>query len=366
MRIIYRYRNLGLAPLDLWVAEPVEGLTQRDVAVVALNQPAVQTVDTGSTTVTRYRVAPFRVLTVVWEFTPTEASPGGGVLSPPDRARCLRVSPQVGREAPIVRRAEELASGMVDAVDIARRLHEELITAYKYRYPVWRRGALAMERSRSGDCGQFAALFVAWCRALGIPARAVVGTLISAPGMHPHAWAEFWSDRLGWVPVDPSLGQAAADPAQFFGWLPADRFAFSYDLDNPLPQYGAAVRFPPLGQLLTPLFIGGKHVRWGAQTIEGAIPWLQPAYPRAYSGWGPNFLLSASMGGWSTETTARAIPWRSPTFLVLLGLLTAGVQQAGDLTSVRGIVYAGWLLEVLSVGLILLILAPMLRTIRPR
>ena len=63
-----------------------------------------------------------------------------------------------------------------------------------------------MQRSRCGDCGQFTALFVAWCRAVDIPARPVIGTFID--GFKPHVWAEFWLDKVGWVPVDPSYGQA--------------------------------------------------------------------------------------------------------------------------------------------------------------
>jgi hypothetical protein len=61
-------------------------------------------------------------------------------------------------------------------------------------------GALAGLRSGHGDCEELSCVFIAACRASGIPARIVWG-----PG---HTWAEFaLADSEGkfvWIPVDPS------------------------------------------------------------------------------------------------------------------------------------------------------------------
>ncbi|MDD7970859.1 transglutaminase-like domain-containing protein [Roseinatronobacter alkalisoli] len=76
--------------------------------------------------------------------------------------------------------------------------------ALRYQYPRDARGAATSLRRGSGDCGEYAFVFVALCRAAGIPARPVFG-LITAPWMAtPHAWAEAW-DGDGWLPVDPNL-----------------------------------------------------------------------------------------------------------------------------------------------------------------
>ena len=61
----------------------------------------------------------------------------------------------------------------------------------------------------NGDCGAYSALFVAACRANGIPAREVWGVTKAstrfAPAGHlaSHVWAEVYLDGLGWVPVEP-------------------------------------------------------------------------------------------------------------------------------------------------------------------
>ena len=72
------------------------------------------------------------------------------------------------------------------------------------------RGALATLRKGQGDCSQYAFLFTAFCRALGIPARVV--SVVWLDGVR-HRYAEFWLPGYGWIPADPAAGQAL-DPAR--------------------------------------------------------------------------------------------------------------------------------------------------------
>ncbi|NVO66206.1 transglutaminase-like domain-containing protein [Methanofollis tationis] len=61
-----------------------------------------------------------------------------------------------------------------------------------------------------GDCGTQSMLFSAFCRSLGIPARAIGGyqmILADAPGAH--FWAQYYLPGYGWVPVDPTVADAA-------------------------------------------------------------------------------------------------------------------------------------------------------------
>lgn len=65
----------------------------------------------------------------------------------------------------------------------------------------------------SGVCQDHAHLFIACCRAWGIPARYVSGYLHTSAedGRHlaTHAWAEALVDYLGWVSFDPCNRQSA-------------------------------------------------------------------------------------------------------------------------------------------------------------
>lgn len=61
-------------------------------------------------------------------------------------------------------------------------------------------------RLRSGVCQDFAHLFIAVARAMGVPARYVSGYVYSGTGAPvvgaSHAWAEAWLPRRGWIGYD--------------------------------------------------------------------------------------------------------------------------------------------------------------------
>jgi transglutaminase-like putative cysteine protease len=63
-----------------------------------------------------------------------------------------------------------------------------------------------MADSKDGEAGDFAALFVALCRARGIPARPVVGAYTQSGLNSQTIWAEFYLEQVGWIPVDAEAG----------------------------------------------------------------------------------------------------------------------------------------------------------------
>lgn len=86
----------------------------------------------------------------------------------------------------------------------------------------------------SGVCQDHAHIFIACCRAWGIPARYVSGYLHTSAedGRHlaTHAWAEALVDDLGWVSFDPSNRQSATQAYV--------RLAVAFDYQGAAPVRG--------------------------------------------------------------------------------------------------------------------------------
>ncbi len=126
-----------------------------------------------------------------------------------------------------------------------------------------------------GDCEERSALFVALCRARGLPARTVQtpGPTLDAPG---HVWAEVWLPTAAgdgiWAPVDPGAG--------WFGELPVAQLVL---------QKGDAFKIPglpgPAVRYLSPRARGTEPAPELAfdlaVTTEDGTPIVPPAAPAA-------------------------------------------------------------------------------------
>jgi transglutaminase-like putative cysteine protease len=107
---------------------------------------------------------------------------------------------------PVVRFARRVTaaaarSPLVDALALAEAIFERMAGRPDAGPP----SALRMLAAFRGDCDHATALLVACLRALGHPARALVGYRLWQGRLAPHAWAECWEDRRGWFPVDATL-----------------------------------------------------------------------------------------------------------------------------------------------------------------
>jgi len=71
------------------------------------------------------------------------------------------------------------------------------------------RGALWALQNHKGVCFDFACLFVALLRAVGIPSRISEGIVLDgSSGFIVHDWAEVYLGGIGWTPYDPTWNQA--------------------------------------------------------------------------------------------------------------------------------------------------------------
>ncbi|WP_345071907.1 transglutaminase domain-containing protein [Hymenobacter fastidiosus] len=128
----------------------------------------------------------------------------------------------------------------------ARAIYNHVVATVQYDKTGqgWGRGDIYYAcDARRGNCTDFHAVFIGYCRALGIPARFSIGFPLppergTGEVKGYHCWAEFYTPATGWVPVDAS--EAAKDPARrtyFFGAHDENRLEFSRGRDLTLaPQ----------------------------------------------------------------------------------------------------------------------------------
>ena len=119
------------------------------------------------------------------------------------------------RESPAVKK---LAAQWQHITDRGVLLRE--VTHFVFRYITdknYRHGTLSASETiatRSGDCTEHAVLATALLRALGVPARALYGLVLSDDGrFFFHHWIEAHTG-VGWVPADPTFGATPADAAR--------------------------------------------------------------------------------------------------------------------------------------------------------
>lgn len=100
-------------------------------------------------------------------------------------------------------------------MEAARDLTARIYADFAYDPGATHASTLALDSfaERRGVCQDFAHVFLACCRALGVPARYVSGYLLTHPpaGQEKligadasHAWASVWCPVAGWVDFDPT------------------------------------------------------------------------------------------------------------------------------------------------------------------
>lgn len=127
----------------------------------------------------------------------------------------LASSPLIDRSQPLDAFLAELAvpedstfaSGLAGLMD---KVHNRLA----YEKNVTHAGTKVSEALELGKgvCQDYAHLFIASCRGLGLPARYVSG-YVNHPGeIATHAWCQVWSGpAAGWADVDPTRGEIVGD-----------------------------------------------------------------------------------------------------------------------------------------------------------
>lgn len=194
-----------------------------------------------------------------------------------------RPLPHVPVDDPTVRDiAGNLRSGRSSPYRIAEAAYVATLDSLLFALGRRDRSVRAGLESGYGDDFTYAMLFTALTRAARVPARPVGGILVTADERaYAHFWAEFYVTGIGWVPVDPALGDGAF-PASFpvpenprlfyFGTLDNHRVAFYRGFDETHPTYLNGVRNDPAD----PYTLQRSYAEAGARVERFRLIWHRP------------------------------------------------------------------------------------------
>ncbi|MGQ7276403.1 transglutaminase-like domain-containing protein [Brevibacillus thermoruber] len=332
-RVDYTYDNRQRSQVDLWLALPAPSMTQRSIRILSQTTPretallptenplAYYEVGTGQRVVLSFSFDAYETRLVPAKTAEDQTdgeTAGAAVLTDEKRQFYLRSTPLVPVNEDIRDEALRIVGDAREPLEQARRLFDHIVAHYRYHWPPTERGALAMRCHKKGDCGEFSFLFAAYCRALGIPCRTVIGAW-AAGKFQAHAWNEFFVDGVGWIPVDASVAAAMKNPLKqlafvtrygtrssgrrYFGSLEGKRVIFSFDSSLPLiPAYPDDTQ-PPVPAGYQSFMVGGEMLAWGYRSQQGTAPYLQPAYVR-FAGKPEPASVADYMGTWQVSETA--------------------------------------------------------------
>ena len=165
-------------------------------AVFHLNHPRASEVVTISGDATIYRMD----LSTVMHKTPPSPQPDAAAL-----ASYLVSEKDIEVTAKTMQATAQTISGKSN-LEIVRNIMAYVINNVTYVYRNAEPGALWTLILHEGDCKGFSELFVALCRAKGIPARRCRGFMGEPQARFYtmfHAWAEAYIAPYGWVAFDP-------------------------------------------------------------------------------------------------------------------------------------------------------------------
>lgn len=256
----------GTKALDVWLPVPHSDQSQ-DVRELKIDAPAPYAIATdqyGNQLLhLRPATAPGAPLTVTLTALVTrrehlnlsatdDHAPAETEAQDPNLARWLAPDRLVPLDFKIKAQAEEVVAKAGAKTDLqkARAIYEHVVSTVTYDKTGegWGRGDIYYAcDARRGNCTDFHAIVIGYCRALGIPARFSIGLPLPPQRGRGeikgyHCWAEFFTKQTGWVPVDASeAAKNLGKRAYFFGAHDENRVEFTRGRDlNLLPRQAGA------------------------------------------------------------------------------------------------------------------------------
>jgi len=137
-------------------------------------------------------------------------------------------------DALIIQAAQDAVGSETNPYLKAKQIFQYVAEHLHYEFNDGLQGARLTLQLGSGECGDYASVFVAMARAAGIPARPVVGYHAQS-GEQYHVWAEFYLQGIGWVPADAQFGDMGGTADFWYlGNNPNTRVIMSKNFNIPL------------------------------------------------------------------------------------------------------------------------------------
>lgn len=286
----------------VYLALPPEHLNQKDVYIEKIDPEPIKITSAGENRIAFFDLKESTRIEVRCRYSSYEA-----LLE--NRAERLDTKEEYLRSEPLIEitpEIKELARSIIrderDKMKQARAIFDWIKNDIRYRRPKIKLGNLITLKDRKGDCGGMSFLFASLCRSIGIPARCIFGWWAIGPGkVGPHAWAEFYTTKTGWVPVDCSIAvltqganslkhlygfysgidlyDTPRDPNYYFGNIDNKRIIYSIGtdllLDPPYPDQG----FDRDDYEKWTFIINDRKFVFGKESIDGKVPlYIQPFY----------------------------------------------------------------------------------------
>ena len=148
-----------------------------------------------------------RIEVVRRDFPPKEAA-----WDPADYRQWLAPTSLGPIDGPVKALADQITKGKSTVLAKARAIYDWTCDNM-YRDPATigcgKGDVCRLLQTRGGKCTDIHSVFIALCRAAGVPAREVFGVRLGKKAQQDittwqHCWAEFYLPGYGWVPVDPA------------------------------------------------------------------------------------------------------------------------------------------------------------------
>ena len=151
-----------------------------------------------------------------YDLTAASAAARATPLTEAERAAYTKSERFIEKDHPSIIEAAARIDG-ADEVDTVKKIHDFVVQSLSYDNAKAEGdlsntyGAARALDIKRGVCVEYADLFIALCRAKGIPAKYIGGIPTEGESLGKgHAWAEVYLTGYGWVPTDPTWGDTGA------------------------------------------------------------------------------------------------------------------------------------------------------------